>query len=96
MFFTDRRHNKCSGKYICLQQTGLAPLFSLTCPQKVDCGKLTPQIKRPLRSMEKAQRALYVATLLFQFHLNEHLIILSKMRGPDGLIRNTLELIQIK
>lgn len=36
--------------------------------------------------MEKVQRALYVATLLFQFHLNEHLFPLSKIKGPDGLV----------
>lgn len=54
MFFTDQRHKKCSGKYICLQQTGLAPLFSLTCPQKVSNGKLTPKIKRPLRQQRES------------------------------------------
>lgn len=35
--------------------------------------------------MEKAQTVLSVATRLLQFHFNDLLIPLSKMKGPGGL-----------
>lgn len=36
--------------------------------------------------MEKVQRDFYVDTWLLQFQLNEHLLPLSKMKGPDSLV----------